>query len=217
MGAKTWMLAYVDGNAAEILKSRPALDRAAAAALAKELFPSAQLEPIEDKDLSWTCPRGGEVYIGCFPGVSIIAAEAFALDHPSKLPARFLEAARGRTVYLHAMHSVVDWFAFAVWKNGTLQRSLSVAPDNGIIEDIGPRLPFEEPYWAGQHPLFEPGEEDDDDEGYPFPFHPLDLGEAALLEFFGFQLEGMMDASHLEPEDIPLAGFKRGKPWWKVW
>ena len=33
MGAKTWMLAYVDGRAPDILKSNPQLDRAATAAM----------------------------------------------------------------------------------------------------------------------------------------------------------------------------------------
>jgi len=37
-----------------------------------------------------------------------------ALDHPSKLDRRFLEMAAGRTVYLHSMHIVVDWFAGSV-------------------------------------------------------------------------------------------------------
>lgn len=214
MGAKTWMLAYVDGDAREILKASPVLDRAAAAELAGKLFPSEKLAVIDDGDLSFTCPRGKEIYVGCFPGLSIVAADEFALDRPSRLPAKFLSAANGKTVYLHAMHSVVDWFAYAVWVDGKLQRSLSLAPDNGIIEDIGVRRAFEEPYWAGLHPVFEPGEEERD---YPFPFHPLDLGEAALLDLFGYQLEGSIDADMLDPEAIPLAGFRRTKPWWKVW
>jgi hypothetical protein len=44
------------------------------------------------------------------------------------------------------MHSVVDWFAYAQWINGKFVRSPSLSPDNGILEDIGQRLPFEEPF-----------------------------------------------------------------------
>ena len=59
---------------------------------------------------------------------------------------------------------------------------------------------------------------EEEDASYPFPFHPLELGEAALLDFFGYQLEGILDPSHLEPEEIPLNRFKRSKSsWWKVW
>ena len=215
MGAKTWMLVYANGNAGEILKSTPQLDRDATASLAGKLFPSEKLVPVEDGDLSFTCPPDDELVLGCFPGVSIIAAKEFGIDYPSKLPSIFLENASGQTIYLHAMHSVVDWFAYAVWSNGKLQRSLSLSPDSGILEDIGPRLPFEGPYWSGQHPVFDP--EEDEDTDYPFAFHPLELGEAALQEFFGYQLEGMAVPTNLEPEGIPLVRFKRSRSWWKLW
>ena len=120
---------------------------------------------------------------------------------------------------LHAMHSVVDWFAFAVWEDGVLRRSLSVAPDEGVMEDIGSRMAFELPYWNGAHPAVDPDEEPD---SYPLPFHPLELGEAALREFFGFQLEGYLDAALLEPERIRMLRFEPpgrlpGKAWWKFW
>ncbi len=47
---------------------------------------------------------------------------------------------------------------------------------------------------------------------------PLDLGEEALKDRFGYQLEGVIDASLLEPESIPLVRYKRcGASWWKFW
>lgn len=201
MGAKSWMLAYVNGRADEILKSRPQLDRLAAEQLVSRLFPSAQLEVIEDGDLSYTCPPDDEIYGGCFPGLTIVAATEFALEYPSRLPARFLNEAEGRAVYLHAMHSVGDWFAYAIWEAGRLVRSLSLSPDTGILEDLGQRRAFEEPYWSGDYPVLA--------DRYPFSFHPLELGEAALLDLFGYQLEGMMDLWQVQPDEIPLMGFKR--------
>lgn len=104
------------------------------------------------------------------------------------------------------MHSVVDWFAFAVWRAGQLERSLSLSPDSGVLEDIGAKMAFELPYWAGEHPAVDANDEDD---VYPFPFHPLDLGEAALAEFFGYQLEGFIDESMFEPDEIALMRYKR--------
>ena len=218
MGAKTWMLVYADGDAGEILKSNPPLDRVASAALARELFPGEKLVAIDDGDLSFTSQADDVIYIGCFSGLSIIAAREFGIDHPSKLPGVYLDAACGRDLYLHAMHSAVDWFAYAHWKNGTLLRSLSLSPDSGILEDFGSRSPFEEPYWSGLHPVFNPvSDPEDGEDDYPFCFHPLELGEAALLELFAYQLEGFVDSSQLEPETIPLMGFKRTKPWWRLW
>jgi hypothetical protein len=47
-------------------------------------------------------------------------------------------------------------------------------------------------------------------ERYPFPFHPLELGEAALGALFGFVLEGtgQPDDPDLDPDEIPLVGFQ---------
>jgi hypothetical protein len=213
MGAKTWMLVYADSNAREALKAHPQLDRAATLQLAKKLFSGEKLEPLGDGDLSYTCPADDELHIGCFAGVSVIAAKEFGIDYPSALPQAFIEAGGRGKIYLHAMHSVVDWFAFAVWSNGTLTRSLSLSPDSGILEDIGQRLPFEGPYWSGQHAAVDDEEED----AYPFAFHPLDLGEAALNDLFGYHLEGLVDSAQLEPETIPLVRYKRSQSRWRFW
>ena len=55
--------------------------------------------------------------------------------------------------------------------------SVLIQPNKKRYEDIGERLEFEIPYWSGQHDV-----EDDD---FPFPFHPLDLGEEVLKHFLG--------------------------------
>ena len=59
------------------------------------------------------------------------------------------------------------------------------------------------------------GEEDE----YPFPFHPLELGEVVLAELFGYQLEGVMGESMLMPEKIPLLRYARTGPKksWQFW
>jgi hypothetical protein len=207
------MVVYADVDAREALRARPELDRPATLALANALFAGEKLVAREDGDLSNTCPPDGEICIGCFPGVAVVAARECGGDYPSKLATRFIEAGGPGTTTLHAMHSVVDWFAFAQWRDGRLIRSLSLSPDSGILEDIGQRFPFEEPYWAGQHPAVD-GEEADT---YPFPFHPLELGEAALAALFGYHLEGPLDAALLDPETIPLARFARSRSRWKFW
>jgi hypothetical protein len=209
------MLVLANSNAREALAAKPQLDREATMKLASALFPGEKLEPIGDGDLSYTCPPNKELHIGCFPGVSVVAAKEFGIDYPSKLPQRFIAAGGSGVVTLHAMHSVVDWFAYAVWANGKLVRSLSLSQDSGIMEDIGQHLPFEESYWSGEHPAVDSEEEEN---SYPFPFHPLELGEETLKDRFGYQLEGLIDPSLLEPESIPLVRFRRSRPsWWKFW
>jgi len=212
MGAKTWMLVYATGSASEALtRCAGSLDRQASARLAATLFPSEKLEPLPDGELSYTNPPEDELFIACYPGVSIIAAFDFAIDNPSQLPSQFIAAGTDQAVYLHAMHSVVDWFAFAVWEKGKLVRALSLSPENGVIEDIGQKLAFELPYWNGEHPVDDPEDELEEDERYPFAFHPLELGEEALKEFFGYQLEGFVDAALLQPETVPLLRFRRSQ------
>ena len=214
MGAKTWMLVYADGDARTLLRNQPSLDVDASLRLATSLFPEEKLAQIGRGDLSYTCPPDDEIHVGQFHGVAVVAAKEFGSDHPSKLPERFLSLAPFPNVSLHAMHSVVDWFAFAQWDRAKLVRSLSLSPDSGIIEDFGSRLPFEESYWSGQHPALDPEE---DPTSYPFPFHPLELGEAALRAMFGYQIEGLLDRSLLEPESVPLIRLKRSRSWWKFW
>jgi hypothetical protein len=103
------------------------------------------------------------------------------------------------------MHSVVDWFAYAIWTpDGQLRRSLSLAPDDGIYENLGEPLPFERPYWAGEHPL----EVDEDEEPYSLPFHPLELAEDALRTFFGFNFEGYLLDDDPDLEKVILAGYQ---------
>jgi hypothetical protein len=112
------------------------------------------------------------------------------------------------------MHSVVSWSAFAVWENGILKRSLSLSPDSGVLENLGQPRGFEQAYWAGQHPMVEPGEDQGE---HALLFDPLDLGEAALLDLFGYQLEGVIGADEVAPEGIALQRYRRVRPWWKWW
>jgi hypothetical protein len=103
------------------------------------------------------------------------------------------------------MHSVVDWFAYAIWNgDGSLWRALSLSPDSGVLENIGVPLAFEGPYWAGEHPV---DDDDDDEQSYPLPFHPLELAEDALRALFGFKYEGIYLDDDPELEDVVLAGF----------
>lgn len=219
MGAKTWMLVYSTGEVADILKAQPLLDRAATISFVGRLFPGEHLVEAGDGDLSLTCPDDDEIVAACFNGVTIVAAKEFRVERPSALDARFVQALPGHTLTLHTMVSTIDWFACAIWHDGKLQRSLSLAPDDGVLEDIGDKMPFELPYWDGQHPTFEPeeeGEEGEQDGGYPFVFHPLELGEAALQALFGYQLEGCIDPQQVPVDKITLMRFKRKAPWWKI-
>ncbi|MDN3543030.1 MAG: DUF6928 family protein [Roseateles asaccharophilus] len=238
MGSKTCLLIQSQGDARQALATLPAPDEAATAGFVASLFPDTPFLRPGEADLSWTYVRDGLVLAGCSEGLRILVAAEVAIDEPSRLPPRFI-AAQGRTI-LHSMNSVVDWLAFAVWEDGVLRRSLSVAPDGGVMEDLGERFAFELPYWQGAHPAGDPEEEaEEGGEPYPLPFHPLELGEVVLRELLGFQLEGAVDPALpvQQPERIRLLRFEPArppaialpasaseptkpstpKPWWKFW
>lgn len=203
MGAKDTMLLYADGPIRPILQAAPPLDRTATRTLVERLYPGHQLLDLDDGNLfESAAPEQSTVFAGCFPGLAVVCAPDVALDRPSTLDPRFRSHFPGRTVYLHAMNSVVDWFAYAVWTgDGSLWRSLSLSPDTGVAENVGAPLAFEAPYWAGERPV------DDPDDPYPLPFHPLELAEDALSALFGFTFEGVAQPDDPDPFGIQLAGY----------
>jgi hypothetical protein len=200
MGAKTWMLIYADEDAAKALSMEPALDRDATLRLAYRLFPCESLEHESITDLWNTDPPVRQVSIGQFPGVAVVAADEFGHSRPSALPERFLRANPRRHIYLLAMHSVIDWFAYAYWRDGVLVRSLSVSPDDGFSENIGKPLAFEEPFWDGI---------DRDEER--LPFWPLDLAEAARLALCGYRVPSYGDSA-FDPAKVKLLNLVRAGP-----
>lgn len=206
MGAKDWMLLYAEGQIRPILQAHPAADRDATRALVTRLYPAHRVAQIQDGTLiAQANPPVHHVYAGCFPGLAVVCTGDAALERPSQLHRRFLDEAAGRTVYLHAMHSVMDWFAYAIWAgDGSLRRALSLSPGSGIIENTGAPLDFEGPFWAGQRPV---EATDAGERPYSLPFHPLELGEDALRALFGFNYEGLCRDDDPDLESIVLAGF----------
>ena len=211
------MLVYSDGDASKALLNKPRLDLDASLKMAGELFPAETHEPLENETLTFACPPKDELLVGCFPELSIVAAQEFGIDFPSKLDSRFIDYGKSGIVTLHAMHSVVDWFAFARWEQGDLVRALSLSPDSGVMEDVGAKFDFEVPFWNGEHSVDE--DEADPKDKYPFPFHPLELGEQAVRSLFGYMLEGFVDPSLVDSDSVELARFRRIRPrWWqRLW
>jgi hypothetical protein len=203
---KTGLLAYAEDDLAAALRKPRYLSARKAAALVSRVHPGYDVERISDGTLlDGVYPPDDVVYAAALRGADVVSDQRFMIDHPSRLPERLLELAAGRTIVLHAMHSVADWLAFGLWRRGELIRSLSVSPDSGIIENIGEPLEFERPFWAGEHAIkddFSGGERD------LLPFHPLELGEEALRALCGFVIEGVREPADVDPDDIHMYGFR---------
>ena len=213
MGAKVWMLVYSNGDVLSLWNSAPEPTKDRHQAICKTLFPTKKFTEIDNVTLAFANPRHGNVHITDLGAVLIVATEAAAIDNPSKLPASLINYPGYQYTYLFAMHSVVDWFAFAIWKNGNIVRSLSLSPDSGIIEDIGEHLLFEQDYWSGKQDAID---SEDDKASYPLPFHPLDFGEHVLLNLLGYQYEGLESLNKVDPECIVMQCYAPVK-WWKFW
>jgi hypothetical protein len=211
MGAKTALLVSADGDVGQALRDAAELDRAATEALVARLLPGLEMVAVTDGNLGSNInPPDGLLYAGVFQGLTVICAAELGEIRPGDLRPGWLAEGAGRRVILHSMHSVSDFLGFAVWgADETLERALCLSPGDGIVEDRGNRLPFEQAYWAGRHPV---EDDDEDEEPYPLPFHPLDLGEDALAALCGFVIEGMPLEGMPDLDRVPLAGFRLGVP-----
>ncbi|MER6484669.1 MULTISPECIES: DUF6928 family protein [Streptomyces] len=213
MGARTGLLVYADGDVPGLLRHVGASDPERTSRMMRRLYPGCEIEEARGAVLGEAVyPPAGTACAASWPGVEVICDRRLMIDFPSRLPGHLVAASAGRRLVLHAMHSVVDWLAFAVWEGGRLIRSLSLSPDRGIIENIGQPLPFELPYWAGDRPanvVARPGEEE---EPYALPFHPLELGEDALRSLCGFVQEGRPEPGDVDADEVELHGFRVSDP-----
>ncbi|MGN9763766.1 DUF6928 family protein [Micromonospora sp. SD12] len=213
MGAKTALLAFADGDLRPALLGATRSARAETEALVRQVHPGYTVEPADDGTLfEDTYPPDDVTYATVLSGAELYCSRRLVLDRPSELPDHLRQAGEGRRIIMHGMHSVSDSLAFAVWEDGVLIRSLSLSPDSGgIRENIGKPYDFELPYWAGEHPV-EPVPGWPNQDPYPLPFHPLELGEEALRALFGFAIEGYPDPDDIDTETVHLHGFRVTDP-----
>jgi hypothetical protein len=214
VGAKTEILAFADGDTAEALRRCETSDPVAAASLVRRLAPGWQVEPTEDESLAEaTYPPMGIVYVLSVPGLDIVCGLDFMRCNGSALPERVLTEGTDRTIIFHRMHSGTDSVEIALWNEGILVRAIGIDGVSGVVEDVGEPLPFEAPFWAGQHP-HEPEKfiVGAGPSPFPTPFHPLDLGNEAVRALFGFIVEGRRSPNDVDPWTVRLHGFRVTNP-----
>jgi len=206
MGAKAGILGLGDGDFAEALRQLPTADSERTAALVADIFPGYQVHPVRGWPLAEvTYPPDEEVQALSAPGIAVLCDGRFVLEKPSELPGHVLDLAAGCRVALCAMHSVDDSFAYAVWNDGDLVRSLSVSLPQGIVEDVGEPFEFERPFWATRRAFVarHPG---------ALGFHPLDLAQQAMRCLFGFALEGRPEPGDVDAGQISMLGYRVTDP-----
>ena len=147
------------------------------------------------------------LYVGRYPGVTVVCSGELTVAHPSRLAQRW---ARPNALFLGA-DAEKSWGAYAIWENGTLRRSFS-ATDVTILEDEGLPLVWELPFWSGERPIERaPGVIPDPQS---LPFDPRELADEARERVLGtidptaimlcrFDIYDPADAPRPEPEPAP--------------
>lgn len=206
MGAKASTIWYVDASdPIAVLRGKPEPDPDAARALVGLLYPGMDISSLGTSALSTSAGADpATVYIGTYPGVTVICGADLAVHHPSKLPETWTRPLASEFTYLVSSAPDDAWGTFAIWVRGSLRRSFSANPVE-IFEDLGLPLVWERPYWAGEFPLeYPPGMLPDPQS---LPFHPQQFAEAANRQWLGFRYTGRPAEDELDPSLIEVCGF----------
>ncbi|WP_280452067.1 DUF6928 family protein [Nocardia cyriacigeorgica] len=154
MLSKASSLWYVDApDPHAVLRENHDSDPDAARALAEQLHPDRDVVPIMVGTLGGCAgPDADEVYIGCYPGVTVVCSPQVARVRPTALPTPLIRPLASEHTYLIAFDTGHRWGSFAHWERGEFRRAFS-ANRVHILEDEGLPLVWERPYWAGEHPV----------------------------------------------------------------
>ncbi|WP_308014727.1 DUF6928 family protein [Nocardia coffeae] len=197
---------YVDApDPVAVLRDHPDPDPAAALALARQLNPDLDVVPAASGTMKvWAGPDPGSMYIGCYPGVTVVCTTQAAVARPTRLPELLVRPLASERTYLISYDVAHGWGAFAHWERGEFRRSFSSTRVD-ILEDAGLPQVWERSYWAGEHPLrLLPGEFPDPQ---TLPFDPTEFADGANAEWLGFHYRGGEHDGALVPDDVPVCGF----------
>lgn len=200
---------YVDApDPATVLREfQPDCD--AAQALLGRLYPDHRSTPLARVPLTEAVrgedPTGPQrVFVGSYPGVTVVCAGGFSLRTPSALPPQWRQTPASEHTFLVVSDAPGAWGAFAAWECGTLRRAFG-ANTVEFFEDEGVPFEWERPYWAGEHPIRWPV--DITPPPQSLPFHPRKLVEEANAAWLGFRYVGR-PAHEPDPTDIEVWGFE---------
>lgn len=150
-------------------------------------------------------PAHNQFAIGVFGQTIVIAATPLGRGTPSELPSPFLSLIPADNTYLIASVPADSRGTFAHFSNGTLSRSFVANPVD-IIENTGLPETFEQPFWAGEHPLqYAPGVSPSPQ---ALPFHPQEFAEGANRAWLGFRYTHPLLASDTDPIQVPVFAYQ---------
>uniref|UniRef100_UPI0024538AE4 DUF6928 family protein n=1 Tax=Nocardia farcinica TaxID=37329 RepID=UPI0024538AE4 len=197
---------YVDAeDPAAVLRAHRDPDPAAAQALAEQLFGEFEIVPKMIGTLAGCAgPDPDEVYIGRYPGLTVVCTRAARLPDPADLPELLVRPLASDHTYLVSFDTGMGWGAFAHWERGEFRRGFSSSRMK-ILADAGLPYVWERPFWAGERPVLWRADELPDPQC--LPFDPPDFADEASRRWLGFQYRAPVVAGALLPRDIAVCGF----------
>ncbi|MGW5314629.1 DUF6928 family protein [Nocardia thailandica] len=204
MITKASTLWYSDvADPAALLRGHPEPDAAAAAALAAELYSDFDVRPITVGTLDGCSgPDRDEVFLGCYPGLTVVCTAEAALADPTRLPDLLVRPLASEHTFLVSFDTAWHWGAFAHWERGEFRRAFSSSRTD-ILSDEGLPMIWERPYWAGEHPL----PWDEPPRPQSLPFDPPEFADAANEQWLGFRYLTAKGPDSPLPAQLRVCGF----------
>jgi hypothetical protein len=174
----------------------------AAAALARRLYPGSTVVETGDTILDFALwPYEDELFVGAYgDALAVCDRRLFGVDDQARtLADEIARALPGGSCGVLVLHSVVSGCWFRWYEGDCARRDVFVTADDGVVVDLGDRLPAEEPFWAGI---------DDGAADVPLPFDYEEYGMAlARHQLFGREITER-GADGFLPLELPLRRFK---------
>jgi hypothetical protein len=190
------------GRTAEAFRQGLTQDPDAAAGLARRLYPEYSVVETGDTVLDFAMwPYEDELFVGAYGDALVVCdRRLFHIDDRARgLADEIARALPGGSCGVLVLHSVVSGCWFRWYEGDRPLRDVFVTADDGVVVDLGERLPAEEPFWAG----IDAGAHD-----VPLPFDYEEYGLALAREYlFGRDIAERGPDGFLALE-LPLRRFK---------
>jgi hypothetical protein len=190
------------GEAGQVFRPGIVQDPGAAVDLARRLYPDSTVVETGDTVLDFALwPYEDEVFVGAYGNALIVCdRRLFCVDDRARTLADEIAAALpGASCGVLVLHSVVSGCWFRWYDRNRPRRDVFVTADDGVVVDLGDRLPAEAPFWSA----IDGGAGD-----VPLPFDYEEYGMAlARAHLFGRDLAERGPDGFLALE-LPLRRFK---------
>jgi hypothetical protein len=139
------------GEPGQAFQQGLAPDPDAAAGLARRLYPQASVVETGETVLDFALwPYEDELFVGAYGDALVVCdRRLFCIDDEARtLADEVAKALPGASCGVLVLHSVVSGCWFRWYERNRPQRDVFLTAEDGVVVDLGDRLPAEAPFWA---------------------------------------------------------------------